>query len=164
VALAASAAARPRRLAWSRIRTIHAASFDHRPCDGGGLAAGEEPAGGGGGQWHPDDCEREIEDGDGAQGAEVVVVGGREGGVGAGDAEERGEEGECAGGGGGQGAADAGGCSGRGQGAEVAGALAADQADGHGEDGEREEGSGGGRDRHGLRRRVLLPANLDREA
>src|SRR5262249_51114036 len=50
------------------------------------------------------------------------------------------------------------------QGAEVAGALAADQADGHCEDGEREEGADGRRDCHDLGRRALLPTDLDREA
>ena len=85
--------------------------------------------------------------------------------VGAGDAEERAEEGERTGGGGRQRAADAGGRSCRGQGAQVTGALAADQPDGQREDGERQEGARGRRDGHDLRRRIVLPpTSIERPA
>ena len=96
--------------------------------------------------------------------AEVVEVGRCEREVGARDAEERAEEGERAGGGGCQRAADPVRGSGRGQGAEVAGALAADQPDGQGEDRERQEGACGGRDRDRLREGGAPSLRLDREA
>ena len=48
--------------------------LDHRPRDGGRLAAGEEPSGRGGGQRHADDREGEVEDRHVTQIAEVVVV------------------------------------------------------------------------------------------
>jgi hypothetical protein len=92
------------------------------------------------------------------------VIHRRHGDVRSGYPEERAEEGQRTGGGGRQRAADPGGRSRRGQGAEVTGALAADQADGHREDRERQEGTGASRDCHDLRRRVLRPADLDREA
>src|SRR4029453_15507062 len=107
-----------------RIRTIRTTSFDHCPGDGGRLAAGEQPARRGGGPRGADDREGEVEDRDVTQVAEVVVVGRHEEDVGAGDAEQRAEERECAGGGARQRAADAGGGSGRGQGGEVPGAIA----------------------------------------
>ena len=76
------------------------------------------------------------------------MVKGCEDDVGAGDAEERAEEGESAGGGSRELAADGGGGAGRGQGAKVARALAADQSDRQGEHGERKEGASRSRDRH----------------
>ena len=112
----------------------------------------------------PTDREGEVEDRHVAEIAEVVVVGRREDEVGAGDAEERAEERERAGGGGGQRAADPGGGPGRGQGAKVTGALAADQSDRHREDAERQERARGRRDRHGPGAGRRFSSHLDREA
>src|SRR5918996_1422270 len=84
--------------------------------------------------------------------------------VSAGDAEERAEEGERAGGGCCQRAADPARRSGCGEGAEVARTLAADQPDGHGENDESEEGAGGGRDGHGRLEGTALLLRLEREA
>src|SRR5829696_10493292 len=132
--------------------------------DGGRLAAGEQPAGRDGRPWNAHDYESEIEHRDPAEIAEVVEVGRDDNDVGAGDAEQRAEEGESAGGGGRQRAADPARGSGRGQGAEVAGGLAADQPDGHGEDAERQQGPGGRRDRAELRLGGGLALYLDRQA
>src|SRR4029450_2332615 len=104
-------------------------SIDYGPGDGGRLAAGDEPAGRGSGQRHADDREGEVEDGHVTQVTEVVVGQSQEHDVGAGDAEDRAEECECPRSRGRQRAADARGGSGRGQSAEVTGALAADEAD-----------------------------------
>ena len=138
-------------------------SPDRGPRDGGWLAAGEEPAGGGGDQRHAEDDEGEREHRDPAEIAEVVVVGRGERDVGAGDAEQRAEEGERAGGGGGQRTPGPPGGSGRRQRAEVACALAADQPDGQREDREREESTCAGCDRDGRREGGVLPLDLDRE-
>ena len=112
----------------------------------------------------PHDHEDEVEHRDPTEIAEVVEVGRRDNDIGAGDAEERAQEGEPAGGGGGQRSADPARGSGRGQGAEVAGGLAADQPDGHGEDRERQEGACGGRDCAELRLGGGLALYLDRQA
>ena len=129
---------------------------------GGSRPASSQPAAAaasGNADGHQDEGEQR----DPAEIVEVVEVGRCQREVGAGDAEERAEEGERAGGGGGQRAADPARRAGRGQGAQVAGALAADQPDGHGEDREREQGAGGGRD--GDRRRgAALSLRLDRQA
>ncbi len=88
----------------------------------------------------------------------------REHEVGAGDAEERAQEGKSAGGGCRQRSAGPARCSGRGQSAEITGALAADQPDGHGEDREREEGACGGCDGDECREGVALAPCLDHQA
>src|SRR6185503_4705023 len=79
------------------------------------------------------------------------------------DAEERAQESECSGGGGRQRAPDVRAGPGRGQGAEVACALAADQPDRQSEDREREHGTGGRGDVLGRRQGSTLALDLDRE-
>src|SRR5215207_1866005 len=117
--------------------------LDGAASDGGWLAAGEQPAGRDGRPWNAHDYEDEIEHRYPTEIGEVVEVRRDDNDVGAGDAEERAQEGEPAGGGGGQGAADAAGGSGRGQGAE---------------------GAGGRRDRAELRVGRGLALYLDRQA
>src|SRR6185436_13101903 len=112
------------------------------PGDRGRLAAREEPPARSRGQRYADHGQAEVEDRHVAEIAEVVVVHRRENGVGAGDAEQRAEEGERAGGGRRESSANGGGGSGRGQRPEVTGALASNQPDRHREDGEREEAAG----------------------
>ena len=129
----------------------------------GGLAPGEQPAGRGGRERDAHDHQDEGEHRDPTEIAEVVEVGRREREVGAGDAEERAEEGERAGGGGRQRAADPARRPGRGQGAKITGALAADQPDGHREDRQREEGTRS--DCDGDRRGgIAFSPRLDRQA
>ena len=139
-------------------------SLDGGPGDRRWLASGEQPAGRGGRQGDAHDHEDEIEHRDPTEIAKVVEVGRHDNEIGAGHAEERAEEGEPAGGDGGQRAADPARGSGRAQGAEIAGGLAADQPDGHGQDREREEGARGGRDGAELRLGGGLAPCLDRQA
>src|SRR5829696_9037522 len=146
------------------MRVADGQSLDDRPCDRGRLAAGEEPPGGGGGGRDADQRESEVEDRYVAEIAEVVVVQREQDDVGAGDAEQRAEQGERARGGRRQPAADAGGGSGRGQRAQVSGALAADQSDRQREDAERQQRSRGRRDGHGPGGRVVVALDLKREA
>ena len=59
-------------------RSLEGSSRDHR-----GFATGEQPSGHGGDQWEPDEDDDEVDDGHAAERAEVAVVPGEEGGVGA---------------------------------------------------------------------------------
>ena len=104
----------------SAVSRVRRRSFDHCPGDRGRLAAGKQPSSCGGGQWYADDCECEVEDRHVAEVAEIVVVDRPDDDVGAGDAEQRGEQRKCAGGGRSQRAAESGswprsrsGCGGR---------------------------------------------------
>src|SRR5688572_25328589 len=126
-------------------------SLDGGPGDGGRLAAGEQPTGRDGRPRYAHDHEDEVQHGYPTEIAEVVEVRRSEGEIGAGDAEERAQEGERAGGGGGQRPADPACGSGRGQRAKVAGRLAADEPHGHGEDAERQKGACARRDGDELR-------------
>src|SRR5205823_11744519 len=120
-----------------------AGSFERLPGDGGRLPSGQQPAARSGSQRQAGQDGDQVGGRDGAEGAvEAAVSPGGDGQVGECGAAHRGEQAEGAGSGRGECAAGAAPGPDGGEGAQVAGGLGADQADGCGQHTEREEDGG----------------------
>src|ERR1700753_2777337 len=133
-----------------------------------GLAATQEPADDGGGDGHTDDQNQQAGQRDIGQLAEAVqrvgqgVPDGPD--VGAQRTEQRAGQAQSPGGDCGQRAAGSGAGPGRGQRAQIGGRFAADESDGHGQDGQRQRDAQDGGPGKDLRRGGGAGLGLDRHA